>query len=37
MRRILGIDKSQNLLLMAGKKEKLINLSQMKIAAKKNK
>lgn len=33
----MGVDKSQNLLLLANKKEKLLSLSAMKLAAKRNK
>lgn len=37
MRKILGMDKSQNLLILANKKEKLLTLSNMKITSKRNK
>jgi hypothetical protein len=37
MKRLLGVDKSKNLMILASKKEKLLALSNLKISAKKNK
>lgn len=36
MRKVLGVDKSQNLLILAAKKEKLLSLSKLKVTAKRN-
>jgi Leu/Phe-tRNA-protein transferase len=37
VRKILGVDENQNILAFVTKKEKLINLSNMKISARRNK